>query len=50
MPEDAEDAADVAAEDALDWDLEERDRLLADGTLTDESVAAPVEVVVEADE
>lgn len=34
----------------LEWDLEERDRLLKDGTLLDESVKAPVTTIVEEDE
>lgn len=39
-----------AEETDLEWDLEERDRLLEDGTLLDESVKAPVTTLVEEDE
>ncbi len=37
-------------DDVRDWDLEERDRLLAEGTLADEDVPDPTIPMVEADQ
>lgn len=36
--------------DEQDWDLEERDRLVEDGTLTDEEAPDPTVVVIEEDD
>ncbi len=49
MTDDTNETAE-ADDDVRDWDLEERDRLLAEGTLADEDVPDPTIPMAEADQ